>query len=373
MSLISRESVLKRQQRFGLPIIYSKESNGLYVRPERFGWEIQVTNPVAVKRVFLKQVHLFGKLAQELFEEMDKMEPRVEITDLMARWTLDAIGKAGFETMNGYADITLSWGGGIIDPFFFMFPMLESHFLWLFPKRRRLHRELDQFLDMMRNIIEAKRQKIENDLTQNDTWSENEKDLLTLMLESEYKGEGKMTNEELETNTLSFAIYYLAKYPKIQQRAREEAKSILGDRPENTLRINGPSSNVVTRVASEDCELPGTFIPKGAHLTVNVFDTHHSEKNWSDPLRFDPDRFSPNGEGSRTSGQGMHWVPFGNGTRQCIGMNFSLNEQRLMLAMLLRKYTWTLPEDSVHMDDVITTGIMVIGPTPMDIVFTKNF
>jgi cytochrome P450 len=41
-------------------------------------------------------VQLFGKLAEDLFDEMDKMKSRVEVTDLMARWTLDAIGKAGF-------------------------------------------------------------------------------------------------------------------------------------------------------------------------------------------------------------------------------------------------------------------------------------
>jgi hypothetical protein len=31
ISLISREPVLKRQQRFGLPVINSKENNGLYL------------------------------------------------------------------------------------------------------------------------------------------------------------------------------------------------------------------------------------------------------------------------------------------------------------------------------------------------------
>lgn len=41
-------------------------------------------------------VHMFGKLTQDLFVEMDKMGERIEISDLMERWTLDAIGKAGF-------------------------------------------------------------------------------------------------------------------------------------------------------------------------------------------------------------------------------------------------------------------------------------
>jgi hypothetical protein len=41
-------------------------------------------------------VHMFGKLTQDLLHEMDKMGPVLEVNDLMKRWTLDAIGKAGF-------------------------------------------------------------------------------------------------------------------------------------------------------------------------------------------------------------------------------------------------------------------------------------
>lgn len=41
-------------------------------------------------------VKLFGKLTQELFKSMETMDDTVNVTDLMERWTLDAIGKAGF-------------------------------------------------------------------------------------------------------------------------------------------------------------------------------------------------------------------------------------------------------------------------------------
>lgn len=41
-------------------------------------------------------VKLFGKLTQELFKSMETMGDTVNVSDLMERWTLDAIGKAGF-------------------------------------------------------------------------------------------------------------------------------------------------------------------------------------------------------------------------------------------------------------------------------------
>jgi cholesterol 24(S)-hydroxylase len=44
-----------------------------------------------------------------------------------------------------------------------------------------------------------------------------------------------LAGHDTTANTLSFALYYLAKHQDIQQRAREEAISILGDKPEDVL------------------------------------------------------------------------------------------------------------------------------------------
>lgn len=41
-------------------------------------------------------VKLFGKLTQEMFQLMETMGNIIDVTDLMERWTLEAIGKAGF-------------------------------------------------------------------------------------------------------------------------------------------------------------------------------------------------------------------------------------------------------------------------------------
>jgi cytochrome P450 len=143
----------------------------------------------------------------------------------------------------------------------------------------------------------------------------------------------------------------------IQEKAREEAIAILGDELKDvcptaeqtkqmtyinqimkeTLRINDPAPRVFPRVVTEDTVLSsGTFIPKGSLITVNIFNIHHSDKVWSNPEQFDPDRFAEDGEGVRESGEGMAYLPFGNGARQCLGMNFSLNEQRVMLSMICK-------------------------------------
>lgn len=55
-------------------------------------------------------------------------------------------------------------------------------------------------------------------------------------------------------------------------------------------------------------------------------------------------------------------------------MNFSLAEQRVVLAMLLRRFTWELPNDSVHKDRVILNGGMaILSPKDLRLKFSKRF
>lgn len=80
----------------------------------------------------------------------------------------------------------------------------------------------------------------------------------------------------------------MAKYPEVQKRAREEAIKIFGDAPEDifptndqinelqyinqaikeTLRMNGPATQLTPRIVSKDTELSGVFIPKGSKVVV---------------------------------------------------------------------------------------------------------
>jgi cytochrome P450 len=61
---------------------------------------------------------------------------------------------------------------------------------------------MDRFVKMLDGIIVHKRQLINEGNTRNDSLEENEKDLLSLMIESEVKGEGAMTDEQLKVRKL---------------------------------------------------------------------------------------------------------------------------------------------------------------------------
>ena len=84
---------------------------------------------------------------------------------------------------------------GSISPLFVFLPFLEKKYLHWFPKRKRIHDEVTIFLDMMQHIIDEKRRAI----AEGKSSSGKEKDLLTMMMESDEDGKG-LTDEELKVN-----------------------------------------------------------------------------------------------------------------------------------------------------------------------------
>ena len=89
------------------------------------------------------------------------------------------------------------------DPFYFLFPIFDQALLWLSPKRVAVHKEMKRFNEMLSNVIENKRAHIASGV-QNDNLQENEKDVLTLLIESEQRGEGALTDEELRVTITRF-------------------------------------------------------------------------------------------------------------------------------------------------------------------------
>ncbi|KAI8988312.1 cytochrome P450 [Mycotypha africana] len=447
-----------------LPLM--KRSNGVYVRPTVQGWSVMFANPVAVKQLLLKPessfpkalsnvglpgtlinkfiggpsilsvsgpdwkrhrkianpafqrsmpITTFGELTIKMFEVINK-EPgdTIDVLDLFERWTLDAIGITGFDfdfnalgdKHNKWVDYYDSVKGGMSNPFFIFFYQFDTKYVHLFKKRKELHEKLDKFLSNLDDIINQKRELVRHNISKT---TDSERDLLTLMIESEMNEEGdKMSNEELRSNlcifflaghdttanTLAFALYELAMNPELQEKAREEAIRVLGDSPadaiptleqtkelnflnmviKETLRRHPPVYNITSRVVLEDMDIVGNFIPKGSEVTVDIYNLHHNPEVWTDPYKFNPDRFLPGGEAD--SKEGIVWAPFSNGGRQCIGMNFSLAEQRVVLSMLLRKYTWSLPENSPHKKVLQKKGIawgLVIMSDKLDLIFKKRY
>ncbi|KAI9317207.1 cytochrome P450 [Dichotomocladium elegans] len=363
-------------------------------------------------------VELFAKLTKKLMAVMDTdMEQQgfVNFREMTERWTLDAIGLAGFdfdfksvtEKNNDWVQRYEGLMAGAMKPLFLIFQAFDQSLRFLFPNRVQEHKELDIFLEMVDQVIAKKRKAIKDQIG-NPNIKDNEKDLLTMMLEAEDEHGHGMTDEELRSNiciffiaghettanALAFAVCEMALHQDLQERARKEVIDVLGDAPEDiaptveqtrklpflemfikeNLRKNNPVGTMMIRVAQQDTDLNGTFIPKGTRIVLNIDALHHNPTVWKDPYTFNVERFAPGGENEKVARLGMSWIPFSNGARQCLGMNFSLAEQRVFLSMLLRRYEWHLPDDTIHRkNDIKTTGAALISPKDLRIVFKKRF
>lgn len=87
---------------------------------------------------------------------------------------------------------------GIKEPLFFLFPGLDRYMLWLFPKRRETHACLGRFHKMLDKVIAEKREMLKHGNKNPYLNNESEKDLLTLMLESDEQD--YMTDQQLKVD-----------------------------------------------------------------------------------------------------------------------------------------------------------------------------
>ena len=161
-------------------------------------------------------------------------------------------------------------------------------------------------------------------------------------------------------------------------RARAEVDAVLGDRAVPTyddvanmpfLRlclIEGlrlyPEPPVLIRRALDDDVLPAgaagfrATIPRGADIFISTWNLHRSADLWEEPLRYNPDRWAEPFENGRVEGwkgfrpdkiSGLYpdeqatdfaFLPFGGGSRKCVGDQFAMLEATVTFALLIRRF-----------------------------------
>ena len=95
----------------------------------------------------------------------------------------------------------------------------------------------------------------------------------------------------------------------------------------------------MSRQALGPDELAGKRIRKGNLVMVAQWVLHRHRLLWTNPDRFDPRRFLP---GARERIDRFAYLPFGAGPRVCIGASFSLQEAAIILAHLMRSFSFEL-------------------------------
>ena len=130
------------------------------------------------------------------------------------------------------------------------------------------------------------------------------------------------------------------------------------------LRLYPPAMPVARRVEKE-VRLGNLVVPTATMLTIPTVAVHHDTTFWGeDAHEFKPERFSE-GVGKATENNSAAYIPFGLGPRNCVGMNFAMNEAKIAMSMILQRYSFRLSPAYAHMPAQLLTispqnGVQVI-------------
>jgi retinoid hydroxylase len=155
---------------------------------------------------------------------------------------------------------------------------------------------------------------------------------------------------DTSTSTLSFLFYELARNPQALERLQAEQDEVLGDGPptaaqlfggmpqldmvlDETLRLYPPAWIGPRRVVKE-FEFNGHTVPNGSYLNYCSWASHRLPEVFADPEAFVPERFERERKVALPRGA---YIPFGGGSRICIGKRFGQTEVKLVAAMALAR------------------------------------
>jgi cytochrome P450 len=173
--------------------------------------------------------------------------------------------------------------------------------------------------------------------------------LSMLLLAREEKGEamtdGELRDElltllvaghETTATALAWSFELLMRTPAALKRVREEMEegghAYLDAVVKEALRIRPVISGVGRRVRGGDFELGGYTLPDGIEINPSIAAIHRRADSYPAPRAFDPERHL-----GEDAPDGYTWLPFGGGTRRCLGASFALFEMRVVVRRVLER------------------------------------
>ena len=181
-----------------------------------------------------------------------------------------------------------------------------------------------------------------------------------------------VAGHDTTATTIAFALWALGRDPEMQDKVAQEAAS-LGNReltPDDIPRLGYtlqvlrealrlcPPVVVAGRMAVRDIDVDGYRVKAGSMVLVGVFGMQRDPLLWDAPLRFDPERFSP--ENFKALDR-WKYLPFGGGARTCIGDHFATLEATIALATIVRKIEIRSLED----DFPLVTPFTMVAAKPI--------
>jgi cytochrome P450 len=161
------------------------------------------------------------------------------------------------------------------------------------------------------------------------------------------------------TSTIAFMFHELARHPHVVERLlAEQDTQLAGALPtptqlmgdglpyleqtlEETLRLYPPAW-IGPRRSVDPFELHGHTVPGGVFVNYCSWASHRLPDVFPEPDAFRPERFAPEAKAALERGA---YIPFGGGSRTCIGMRFGQLEIRTIATLILSRFALAPPPD----------------------------
>lgn len=206
--------------------------------------------------------------------------------------------------------------------------------------------------------------------------------ILSLLLQAQEADSG-MTDDQLvghvtllfaaahltTAHTLTWTLLLLAQHPQVMQRVRTEldcssdsetpgfseieSLTYLDQVIRESMRVL-PASSYSQRVCMESVKLGPLRLPPMTPIIFSQYMTHHCPTLYSDPDEFRPERWDS------ITPTSYEYLPFGAGSRRCIGAPLAMVELRTALTVILRRFHFQLLPGSIINGQVVST---MLGPT----------
>ncbi len=222
------------------------------------------------------------------------------------------------------------------------------------PLHQRQQRAIDRLDSIIYELIEARRKAPAQDLSsqlvhpapgeESMSATQIRDELVTMFL----------AGHETTSLALTWALYLLAQHPEVEAKLHAELDSVLGGRAptmedlpklpwtqcviKESMRLY-PPAYVVPRIALESVQIGGYDLRPGSEIILWVYFMHRDERWFEAPQSFLPERFEP---GSALLRNPSAYLPFGAGSRACIGQHFAMMEAQLVLAAVARRFALRL-------------------------------
>ncbi|KAG5669761.1 hypothetical protein PVAND_000055 [Polypedilum vanderplanki] len=319
-----------------------------------------------MRMYFSTLLEVSDRMIEKLKRNCDNI---IEVKEMLAQYTTDVIGNVGFGlSINAIDNPDTEFrrvGGKLFNK--------ETKFILrvaLFATFKNIARKLGLklipsditkfFMGVVKDTVNY---RLENNIERNDVL-----DTLMKIRDETQENEGKLTTEEIaaqcfiffvagfetSSTTGTLVLYNLVKYPEVQEKLRDEIRTILARHDnkityeamqemkylqmvvDESLRIYPPIFQVLRQAARDyKIEKDNFVIPKGSLVGVPVYAIHHDPEYYPEPHKFDPERFNDENKANRHP---MAFLPFGQGPRNCIGFRFGLMQTKVALIQLLLNF-----------------------------------